>query len=262
MTLHNSHTNSFSENTINDYTHFGVYMVKDKAQFKLPNNTISLERVSNDKFLYKRKSHSNVIEKLISIRTKDLEMEIVPTLPLYLPAYKTDYMFLRFSKPIFVSRDSMTEIFVSPPIEIGLFFTGSEIREHFDVFACDPCKSRYALYGEPDHGKICKFAVVTPAAKEEKIASYFEGRLKVIVENELDIGISVGKITFPIRDHDLYYNLGDAAYDDLKVSLRERLGVKIADLLQQDGTGPAGWEVSPRTMEKTDLKFSMESGLD
>ncbi|HEX5358764.1 MAG TPA: DUF432 domain-containing protein, partial [Candidatus Nitrosotalea sp.] len=116
--------------------------------------------MSKDKFHYKRMNSNCVVEKIITIRTDDLEMEFVPTHPLYTPSYKTDYMFLRFMQPIFVSRNSVTDIFVSVPIEIGLYFTGNAIREPFDVFSCEPAYSRYALYGDPDQGTICKYAKV------------------------------------------------------------------------------------------------------
>lgn len=260
--LHKSSSSSISENRGVDYTQYGIYTINDSEEFRFPNNVITLKRASKDKFLYNRKSHDTLIEKLLSIRTPDLEMEAVPTLPLYVPSYKTDYMFMRLSKPVFVSRNSSTEVFVSIPIEIGLFFTGSEMREYFDVFACEPRGSKYALYGQPDHGKICKFATVTPHAIEKETLSYVEGRLKIIIDNELDIGISLGKIVFPIRDHEVYYNQSAASYDDLKMVVKEKVGVKIAEITQQDSTGPNGWHSSPITMKKTDLKFLMEMGFD
>jgi hypothetical protein len=58
-------------------------MIKDSAEFRFPNDVITLKRTSKDKFLYNRKNHDTVIGKLISIRNPDLEMEIIPTLLLY-----------------------------------------------------------------------------------------------------------------------------------------------------------------------------------
>ncbi|MGI0102000.1 MAG: DUF432 domain-containing protein [Nitrosotalea sp.] len=260
--LHKSSPSSTSENHGIDYTQYGKYIVNDSVEFRFPNNIVTLKRVSKDKFLYNRKSHDILIEKLLSIRTPDLEIEVVPTLPLYVPSYKTDYMFLRLSKSIFVSRNSSTEIFVSVPIEIGLFFTGNEIREYFDVFACEPRGSKYALYGQPDNGNLCKFATVTPNAVEKDALYYLEGQLKIIIDNEFDTGISLGRIVFPISDHEVYYNQSAASYDDLRIEIKERLGVEIVEVIQQDDTGPNGWHKSPRTMKKTDFKFLMEKGFD
>ncbi|SRR5579885_49391 len=259
--LHNSQAEKISKNTETAYTLYGIYKVKDRATFYLPNNTIVLERATDDKFTYRRTNQNGTVEKLLSIRTQDLEMEFVPTLPIYVPSYKTDFVFLRLSKPVFVSRNSKTEVFVSMPIEMGLFFTGNEMREYFDVFACEPSSSRYALYGDPDKGKLCKFATVMPLAQEEMARPYFEGRLRVKIQNELDTGISIGKIVFPVRDHEIHYRYADAAYDDLNLIVKERLGVQIAEVVQS-GNMPQGWSTSPRTMKKTDIKFTMEMGFD
>lgn len=241
---------------------FGVYVIRDSARFHVLDNVISFERESRDKFSYRREGPSGKVEKLISVRTGDLEIEIVPTHPIHTPSYKTDYMFLRLSKEIFVSRNSVTEFFLVVPIEVGLFFTGSEIREYFDIFSCKPDCSRYALYGQPETGKLCKFARVVPNAHEQGPSSYVHGRLRVVVENELGVGAPIGRMVFPIRDHDVYYSGSLAAFDDLRMVLKERMGLKIAEMVQQEGTGPAGWARSPRTTEKTSLKFSMEVGFD
>ena len=259
--LSESHNSNYSKNIVNNFE-YGVHTVEDKLEFHLPNSHILLERISDDKFHYKRINSSDVVEKIISVRTPNLEMEFIPTHPLYTPSYKTDYMFLRLVQPIFVSRNSVTDIFVSIPIENGLFFTGNEIREPFDVFSCEPAYSRYALYGDPDQGTLCKYAKVMINTQEDKFDQYIRGRLKITIDNELDTGISLGKIVFPIQDHDIYYNQIDAAFDDLKINVKDRLGVKVVDIVQQNETGPKGWSRSPRLEKKTDIKFAMEKGFD
>ncbi len=259
--LSKSHNNDFSEKIVDNFE-YGIHTVKEKLEFCLPNNTISLERMSEDKFHYKRMNSSGVIEKIIAIKTPNLEMEFVPTHPLYTPSYKTDYMFLRLTQPLFVSRNSVTDIFVSVPIEIGLYFTGNEIREPFDVFSCEPAYSRYALYGDPDQGTICKYAKVMLQTQDDKFISYVQGGLKITIDNELDTGISIGKIVFPIQDHDIYYDHVNAVYDNLKINVKNRLGIEIVDIVQQNETGPKGWSKSPRLKKITDIKFAMEKGFD
>ena len=259
--LSESHGSDFSEKIVGNFE-YGIHTIKEKLEFCLPDTTILLERMNEDKFRYKRVNSSSVVEKIISVRTPNLEMEFVPTHPLYTPSYKTDYMFLRLMQPIFVSRNSVTDIFVSVPIEIGLYFTGNEIREPFDVFSCESAYSRYALYGNPDQGTICKYAKTMLQTHDDKFTPYIHGGLKITINNELDIGISLGKIVFPIQDHDIYYNHIDAVYDDLKINVKDRLGVEIVDIVQQNETGPRDWPKSPRLKKITDIKFAMEKGFD
>ena len=93
-----SQSDSISKSNLIDKPEYGIHVVKDSVKFHLLDNTIIFERASKDKFSYRRESPNNIVEKLISIRTPDLEIEIVPTHPIYTPAYKTDYMFLRLSQ--------------------------------------------------------------------------------------------------------------------------------------------------------------------
>ena len=241
---------------------YGVHVIEDVARFQVMGETIEFARAGSDKFSYMRRGPGGVVEKLISVRTPNLEIEIVTTHPIFTPSYKTDYLFLRLSKQVFVSRESTTDLFLTVPIEIGLFFTGSEIREYFDIFSCEQANSRYALYGQPELGRLCKFARVEPCTSWAEPVPYVYGRLKVVIKNEMGVGTSIGRIVFPIRDHDVYYSGNLSAFDDLKIVIRERMGIKTADVIQQNGTGPSGWKRSPRTMERTDFKFSMEMGYD
>jgi uncharacterized protein len=259
--LSESHDSNFSKNIVNDFE-YGLHTIAEKLEFHLPDSHVLLERIGDDKFRYKRINSNGIVDKIIAVRTPNLEMEFVPTHPLYTPSYKTDYMFLRLIQPIFVSRNSVTDIFVSVPIEIGLFFTGNEIREPFDVFSCDPAHSKYALYGDPDQGILCKYGKCMINTKEDKSDHYLRAGLKITINNELDTGISLGKIVFPIQDHDIYYNHVDAVFDDLKIHVKDRLGVQVVDIVQQNDTGPKGWSESPRLEKKTDIKFAMEKGFD
>lgn len=245
-----------------DALEYGTHTVKEKLEFCLPDNSIIIERVSADKFRYRRMTSSGIVEKIIAVRMPNLEIEFVPIHSLYTPSFKTDYMFLRLMQPIFVSRNSVTDIFVSVPIEIGLFFTGNEIREPFDIFSCAPSCSRYALYGDPDQGTLCKYAKVVIHTRKEKLDRYICGGLKITIDNELGTGISLGKVVFPLQDHDIYYNNVDAVYDDLKIDVRDRLGIEVVDVMQQNETGPKEWSKSPRLKKQTDIKFAMEKGFD
>ena len=61
--LHKSSSSSIFENHGDDYTQYGIYTVKDSAEFRFPNNVITLKRASKDKFLYNRTNHGTKIEK-------------------------------------------------------------------------------------------------------------------------------------------------------------------------------------------------------
>jgi len=113
----------------NDFK-FGKCVIKNDITLSLPKNEIRFSKIDKDKFSYARNDSENrVTKKIIHYKTKDLEIELAPILPLHLPSYKADFVLLRFTDPIFISGKSTAELTIPFPIEIGVFlyrgFTGS-----------------------------------------------------------------------------------------------------------------------------------------
>lgn len=243
------------------FSNYGIYTIKDSLQFALPNTVISFQRLGKDKYSYSREnSQSTPVEDYIAIRTADLEVEFAPTYPINVPAYRTDYVFLKFEKSIFVSMKSSTEIFVPVPIENAFVFTGSEIREHVDVFSCFPSNSRYGLYGPPEYGRLCKFAKIAISSNDKDFESFLFAKMKVKIENKYEEGVKVGHLIFPVTNHDLYYKDKSAVFDTLKVIIKDRLGLVYANI-EHEPISLKGWTKAPRRKEKTDHEFSMKWGF-
>jgi uncharacterized protein len=242
-----------------NFSDFGTYLIKDKFTISVPNTKIHFQRLSDDKYQYIRQGTSKT-ESLISIRTDNLEVEFVPSFPIFVPAYRTDYVYLNFKKPIFVSRESSTEIFVPVPIENALYFTGPEINEYIDVFSCKPETARFGLYGPPEEGKLCKFANISVEYEDRDFEPFLYAKMRVKIDNELENGIKLGKLIFPITNHELYYNEKTAVLDDLRLVIKDRLGVVYGDVECED-THMGGWSKAPRSMERTEHKFVMGMGF-
>lgn len=256
--------NSFTENDgmINiDYSRYGRYTVKDNLELNLPHNKISFARINDDKFSYHRTGHGNEsVDKIITTKTKDLQIELSPTLPIHLPAYKTDFIFLRFTNQLFLSRNIFTEISIPFPIEIGVFVVNDTFVDNLDFFACEPLYSRFGLYGPTEEGKLCKYAKIR--LNDNKIIPFIHAKMKVKIHNELEKATSLGRMVLPVTDHDLYYDGINARIDNLKVYIKNRGGLELAEIIQDKISNTKGWTRAPRDMEKTDYKFSMELGFD
>lgn len=244
------------------FSNYGHYTVSDELTLSLPNTKIKFKRLSNDKYSYSRENtQSGLVENLISVRTKNLEIEFVPSFPIHVPAYRTDFVFLKLIKPIFISMKSSTEAFVPVPIENAIFFSGPEVHEHVDVFSCTPNKSRFALYGPPENGKLCKHAMVQLEYNDNVFEPFLFAKMKVIIENELETGFKLGKIIFPVTNHELYYKEDKAIFDTLRVNMWDRLGVDFPEI-DCEPISLKGWGKAPRHMEKTKHEFSMDMGFD
>jgi len=242
------------------FSNYGVYDVNDLLELSLPNTEIKIQRIAENAFSYYRKnSEGKIIEKMIPSKSNDLKIEIAPIRPLNYPARRTGYVFLKFDKEIYLSENSAASIFVHCPIEIGLFLIHDSNRESLDWFTCNPLNSRFGLYGSPDTGTLCKYAQVSLATDFNDSIPYVEGVLKIVIENNLKTGQTVSKVIFPITDNSLYYEDSKSIIDGIKVTLKKRAVVSIADVK----TDPldTDWIKSP-TWEDTTASTGMEMGLE
>jgi len=249
-----------SENMENNFSNYGVYDVDNILELVLPDTEIKIERVGENAFSYFRKnSDGEIIEKMIPVKSEKIKIELAPVRPLNHPARRTNYVFLKFDKEIYLSSNSAASIFVHCPIEIGVFLIHDSDKESLDWFTCNSLNSRFGLYGSPDTGTLCKYAEVTLATDMTDSIPYVEGVMKIIIENNLDSGQTVSKVIFPITDNSLYYEDSKIILDGLRVTLRKRAVVSIADVKSESLT--TDWTKSP-TWEDTTVSTSMEMGLE
>ena len=241
-------------------SNFGIYSVKDKLHLTLPDTIIKFERVGEKAFSYFRQdSEGKIAEKMIPATSNELKVEIAPIRPLNHPARRTNYVFLKFDKEIYLSQNSAASIFVHCPIEVGVFLVNGSQRESLDWVTCNPLNSRFGLYGPPDTGTLCKYAEVSLANDYGDSVPYVECVMKIVIENTLDSGQTVSKVIFPITDNSLYYENSKTIIDGIKVTLKKRAVVSIADVK----TDPVNtdWIKSP-TWEDTTVSTTMEMGLE
>ena len=243
-----------------NFSTYGIYTVSDSLELSLPNTVIQISKIGESAYSYYRKdSEGNIAEKMIPAKSNEIQIELAPIRPLNHPARRTGYVFLKFDKEIYLSENSAASIFVHCPIEIGIFLIHGTHRESLDWVTCNPLNSRFGLYGTPDTGTLCKYAEVSLATDLSDSIPYVEGVMKIIIENTLETGQTVSKVIFPITDNSLYYDDSKAILDGIKVTLKKRAVVSIADVK----TDPVStdWTKSP-TWEDTTVSTSMEMGLE
>jgi len=243
-----------------NFSNYGIYDIKENLELSLPNTEIKIQRIGDNAFSYFRKdSEGKVIEKMIPTKSNDVKIELAPIRPLNHPARRTGYVFLKFDKEIFLSENSAASIFVHCPIEIGIFLVHNSHRDSLDWITCNPVNSRFGLYGPPDTGTLCKYAEVSLATDYHDSIPYIEGVMKIVLENTLSTGQTVSKVIFPITDNSLFYEDSKTIIDGIKVTMRKRAVVSIADV--KIDSVETDWTKSP-TWEDTTVSTSMEMGLE
>ena len=242
------------------FSNYGIYDLEDELELLLPNTSIKFHRISDNAFSYFRKnSEGKIIEKIIPVKSNDLKIELAPIRPLNHPARRTSHMFLKFDKTIHLSETSAASIFVHCPIEIGIFLIHDSIHDSLDWITCNPLNSRFGLYGSPDTGTLCKYAKVSSAIDYDDSVPYFQGVLQIILENTLSSSQSISKVVFPITDNSLYYKNSKTIIDGIKITLKKRAAVNIADV--NSTSLETDWSKSPTWEDKT-ANTHMEMGLE
>ena len=224
-----------------------------------PSVEVRITRDDENNFSYLRKDpEGNVVEKRIP-STSNIKLEVAPIRPLNYPAHRTNFIYLKFNKEVFLSEGAKTSFLVRCPIEIGIFLVHDSHKDSMDWFTCDPSNSRFGLYGPPDTGKLCKFYRVPIVHNESDSEPYHSCVMRVNFENFLERGYAITKAIFPITDHFLYYKNDRVQLDSLNVTLRKRMAVEYVETaevkLETDWTKSPSWEKDTETP-------SMEMGLE
>lgn len=247
--------------SVKQYSKYGSYEIEEKLELFFPSVDVRISRDDEGNFSYLRKdSEGNVVEKIIPSILKKIRIEIAPIRPLNYPARRTNFVYLKFDKEVFLSEGASTSFLVRCPIEIGIFLIHESHKDSMDWFTCDPSSSRFGLYGAPDTGKLCKYYKVPIVKSELDSELHLSCVMKVNFVNQLERGYSITKAIFPITDHLLYYKGEKSQLDSLQVTLRKRVAVEYVEtaevpLAQTDWTQSPSWEKDTQTP-------SMEMGLE
>lgn len=251
--------------TASNLSKYGRFDVEDSLELSYPETDIKFKREIDESFHYYRKNmEGSITEKIITRTSEKLQVEVCPILPINLPAKKTnDLMFLRFEKQIYVSKNSKVDIFVPFPIEIGVFVINDDGKSSLlDCFTCEPIHSRFGLYGTPENGHLCMYAKV-PISKHRE--SFVFALTKISIVNNTDSGQLVGRIVFPVTEHNMYYveNSTEAHIDDLSMILENDLGKIVARVSKVNYTPKPNWKIAPTIATQDEFKeFLMDRGVD
>jgi len=131
---------------------FTVYGTYDYS-CHLREEEISIEVERSARYLtYKRVCMGESVERKIA--SKDGSIIINPVEPLNLPKEVTRYLEVHFN-PIFVEPETTHKMYLTFPVEIGVFIRAKEDSDLLDVFSLT--KPKYSLYGPPDYGCVTRW---------------------------------------------------------------------------------------------------------
>jgi hypothetical protein len=193
---------------------------------------ISIEIGRDNRHLtYKRVCRGESAERTIA--SENGSVIINPVEPLNLPKEVTRYLEVHFN-PIFVEPETTQQLYLTFPVEIGVFIQAKEDFDLIDVFSL--AKPKYSLYGPPDYGCVTRWheSAIHPDIPDTDPLR--EGVLDLTIVNEGRTWIEVSRAVF--------VNAGMAIWYGDYVSMSARMEVFsniVAETRVQSKPGKPGW---------------------
>lgn len=208
---------------------------------------------------YKRTSSNETVEKILL--TKDCGIIINPIEVLKFQKQLAQYQLIEFEKSVFVEPRDTNNIYLTFPVDIGIFISGRKNYDLLDTFTF--AKQKYTLYGTPRNGVICKYhksPVFT--SLPSNLNPLVDGVMKLKLINTTDTWIEVTKSVFDSQEMKVYFN-------ENLVSIRATMKIlsgKIAETEFISAGIKRGMKKSLEVLESgrivvSQKKFIMEEGL-
>ena len=139
-----------------------------------------------------------VAQATIVTDEKQVVIGIFPVPPIFTPKQVARNLYLRFKFPIIVDQRSEVVVYAKMPIEIGVFRQSGDEELLIDAFS--PTPQRYALYGSPESGVVCRYSESEAlVSKEEVLAEkYQEALVRIRIRNDIDNIVKVSKVIVPL----------------------------------------------------------------
>lgn len=219
---------------------------------------LQIKKDGND-LHYERTVHNNSIEKILL--TKDCGIIINPIESQKIRNKVTPYLLIEFEKSIFVEPKDTNNIYITFPVDIGVFISGHKNYDLLDAFTL--AKEKYTLYGNPRNGVICKYhksPVFTSIPSD--VNPLINGLMKLKLINTTDRWIEVTKSVFDSYEMKVYFN-------ENLVSMKANMKIlteKIAETEFVDSGIKKGMKKALEMFESTKIavtqkKYTMEDGI-
>ncbi|MEM0199213.1 MAG: DUF432 domain-containing protein [Desulfurococcaceae archaeon] len=186
---------------------FGKHYVADRLEFNLNQGRVVLERLSGELVRLSVSSKNGVMEKLL-YASESTPIYTKPIPPFSGPL-DVSCLYLVLNEPIVVPPFAKIEMVQELPVDLGVFL--GEV-----IVATLPLgRVKYALYGVPDMGDVCRYA-------DSQIRSSYVALAKALlrITSTSKNTVEVGKLVVPIQSSTVVYtDKGSLFFSDVSVDI-------------------------------------------
>ena len=196
---------------------YGYY----KPPFSVEQEGISIS-VENDgeHWIYRRTLGTDKVEKIILADGKRLIIN--PVEPLNTPKEITPNLLIEFEKTLLLAGGAKRRIFLTFPIEIGVFISdkGDRNIQLLDVMTL--ARQKFTLYGEVSNGVLCKHWKSKIYSISPSPNSLQEGIMELTLRNTSSDWASISKAVFSAYGMKLYYGSDGDAFMRARMDILNR----------------------------------------
>ena len=238
--------------------------------FSIEKGGISVSMEKREKlWIYKRRFGEDKAEKQIIGDGKYININ--PVEPLNTPKELTPNLMIEFEKSLLLAGGTIKTIFLTFPIEIGVFISDKENTNILLLDVFTQARQKFTLYGSVSNGIICKHWKSAIYSISPSTDPMQEGILELTLRNTTSEWVSISKAIFNAYGMKLYYedsvfmkahmdilskNTAETSFD----VHRNRGGLKIFHQKNLN-TGKEAIEVYNRKLVIVPLKFEMRVGF-
>jgi hypothetical protein len=192
-------------------------------RFERDGLSLSLEMMEGH-YQYRRDLAGDRVEKAISVGLSRLLVH--PVEPFHTGPETAGHLELEF--PSLILEAGATEtIFLTFPIEVGVFVEGIRETEILDVFSVN--RPKYSLYGTPRRGVITRFARGGRHREIPAVDVAGEGVLKLTIRNMLSEWAKVSRVVMDSPEMHLYSSDFAGLVATMRITGREAAEVTGVD---------------------------------
>ena len=186
-----------------------------KAPFKFERGPLIVSTEETDEGInYHREYEDKILDKTIFSKGKNIIIN--PIEPLNTPKALTSALLIEMDKPLVLEPKNKKRIYLTYPLEIGVFVRGKKHHKDIDIFTL--VKNKYTLYGDVKTGTICKYWNSELHTSEPSPDPLHEGVLELQLFNSAEEWIEVTKSVFNAYGMVMFY-------DDNTVSMKGQMKI-------------------------------------
>lgn len=166
--------------------------------FELPDIGVEVLECSKNTWLYRRHSDAKT-ERVVHGRPSFL---LNPIEPLQVPKPLARNLMIHLEKPITIAPQSKTLLYLTFPIEVGVFLVRDSNHKRIDEFSL--CSPKYTFIGKTNDGILCRFHS-SEVFFEIPTLDQSLGLLRLEVVNYVNHWSTINRVLFKAHGMKIYF---------------------------------------------------------